>query len=103
MRNSRAKCEFSGLSKGLAVCLLASLAFGQHQSRPLPVGRLPQSAASATLDFMDGRNGWMHTTSQLWRTVDAGRSWEEVLAPLNSSDVGLLNGAQFFNANRGWI
>jgi hypothetical protein len=65
---------------------------------------LPEAGPLADVDFVDGEDGWLAGSAGrgrgVWRTLDAGRTWQRIRAPLPSAcrhfDVRSFHVPSFF-------
>ncbi len=82
-------------------------------SAPLPVGDLFEFFSPSNLTFIDPQHGWvmvhagagmMHDYMSLYRTVDGGRTWVQVVeAGGDQIQICPKTGMAFADAAQGWI
>ena len=82
-------------------------------SAPLPVGQLFEFFSPSNLTFIDPDHGWvmvhagagmMHDYLSLYRTVDGGRTWDEVVAAGGDQiQVCPKTGLAFSDPDYGWV
>ncbi len=82
-------------------------------SAPLAIGALFEFFSPSNLTFIDPQHGWvmvhagagmMHDYMSLYRTVDGGRTWDEVVeAGGDQIQVCPKTGMAFADADHGWI
>lgn len=82
-------------------------------SDPLPVSQMFEFFSPSNLTFIDPEHGWvmvhagagmMHDYMSLYRTVDGGKSWEEVVeAGGDQIQICPKTGLAFADPDHGWI
>ncbi len=82
-------------------------------SSPLPVGQMFEFFSPSNLTFIDGQHGWvmvhagagmMHDYMSLYRTVDGGGTWAEVVeAGGDQIQICPKTGMAFADSEHGWI
>lgn len=90
----------------VTACLVPEGAPNAAEKRPSisRVADAPSENGRYVLQFMDEEEGWLATGKTVWRTVRAGKSWEQVYSGDTSWDVAAtIESIQFINSQVGWI